>query len=216
MSGEPSTRKVEEQELARALAPFVDPPTKLGLGVPREFRRVVEARPSPPLPVRGPVTRQRPIVPPASKNVSPAVMPAPLVAPRKPRLSLPASYKWMAALALGGFAFGGLVAATLHATSVTARVSTATPRVPPALPEPASAAVAAKPVVRGWEPASNVRRVAVDALLTGRTRAALEHYRRVLASTVSVSEREAIARVVHLLERELHSCEEQAGTPCGF
>jgi hypothetical protein len=65
-------------------------------------------------------------------------------------------------------------------------------------------------------PAVAERSSAVDALLAGRARIALEHYRRALAAPTPLADRASIERVARLLARELRTCEQEAGTPCGF
>jgi hypothetical protein len=55
------------------------------------------------------------------------------------------------------------------------------------------------------------RREAVDLLLAGRTRAALDAYRALAAAAPSAD----FSLVVRLLERELRSCSAVAGSPCG-
>ncbi|MET0287202.1 MAG: hypothetical protein ABW352_22145, partial [Polyangiales bacterium] len=129
-------------------------------------------------------------------------------------------YVWLAALALGGFALGGLIALTLHTTRATARVPAGV-RAPPALPTEVEVPAAHDaPIVTERDvpsPTPHVagRRSAVDALLAGRSRIALEHYERVLSGS-TLAERDALEQVTRVLRRELRRCEQEAGTPCGF
>jgi hypothetical protein len=139
--------------------------------------------------------------------------------------SLRAWHAWLAAIVLAGFALGGLAALTVHATRATARVPAAIAPLPPTLPTragplPPPPVAVSEERERGANheagPAVAERRSAVDALLVGRTRIALEHYRRALAAPAPLADRDAIEQVTRVLARELQSCEREAGTPCGF
>ncbi|HEX5655708.1 MAG TPA: hypothetical protein VFX59_00870 [Polyangiales bacterium] len=214
MSDEPRTRHLGADELTRVLQAFADddavaarpirvtreaspkqlgdPATALGLGVPRRFEQARASIPSPRV------------------ERTPA---------RVKEHGLRAWHAWLAAIVLAGFALGGLIALSLHTARATARVPPATLRLPPALPAGTPVistleVVEERPKLEPVAPLNASRRSAVDALLAGRTRVALEHYRRVLAQPSA--DHQAIEGVVKLLARELRSCEQEAGTPCGF
>jgi hypothetical protein len=242
MSDEPRTRHIGVDELTRALAGIDesvasqpirvtrdaqprarrpgDPATALGLGAPRRFEP--EAR--------GPRESHASELPEPRLSLPPAAeartrVPAgtsSLPAARTHERGLRAWHAWLAGIVLAGFASGALFALGTHATRATARVPPAILRAPPALPAGTTVELAIEsverepPVELGVGHAIAARRSAVDALLAGRTRVALEHYRRVLALATPPGDRAAIERVAQVLARELRSCEQEAGTPCGF
>jgi hypothetical protein len=152
------------------------------------------------------------------------------------RLGLPVLrvwHGWLALLVVAGFALGGLAALGRHGSRVAARPA-ALPTAPaasaarPDMGTPALAPRREPAALDARAPATALverdvgvvvarRRSAVDALLAGRTRAALEHYQHLLAAPPpGLTDAPAIAQVAKLLELELRACEQEAGTPCGF
>jgi hypothetical protein len=130
--------------------------------------------------------------------------------PPVPARGLRAWHAWLAIFVFGGSSLAGAIAVLRHERA------REVPTLPAALPVVQLPTVAPVHESVPPRPSSAIveRRAAVDALLAGRTRAALEQYRALLAS--SPSDGAAIERVIELLARELHACEQDARTPCGF
>ncbi|HEY6880984.1 MAG TPA: hypothetical protein VI299_23325 [Polyangiales bacterium] len=194
------TRHVSPEELALALAPFT---AARSIAQPRAVRPRV-------------LTRSREI--------------DARLGARKPRRLLAWQRGWFVVV-LGGFSFGVLVAVVIHHVQPSAPGPVSS--TPPAALRPVPAPVQYEHPNADVEPempdaqrvfdtlavplAPAERRHAVDALLAGRTRVALEQYQRLLASErAGLSDADAIDRVVTLLARELRACEQEAETPCGL
>ncbi|MDB4987210.1 MAG: hypothetical protein JWN04_2388 [Myxococcaceae bacterium] len=91
-------------------------------------------------------------------------------------------------------------------------------RSPLTLPHRATEAApeqSAAPVAASLRPRPAARREAVDLLLSGRSRAALDAYRALLSSSPEAPQTDALEHVVRLLEREQASCARKPGASCG-